>query len=167
MKRLISILVIVAMMLASVLAMIPAYATEGEGEGAGAGDATVTEPITEYNYNWKELVEGGHMRSTWIGDRSAGQNDMADKYTINATENALKMTKKAGDSRAYFSEIMFDITADTQYELVFKADKTSDDCDDAGVIFAFPTSHPPSFSQYSNSSGPAASWIDKSAPPPG
>ena len=34
MKRLISILVIVAMMLASVLAMIPAFAADGEGEGA-------------------------------------------------------------------------------------------------------------------------------------
>ena len=133
MKRLISILVIVAMMLASVLAMIPAYATEGEGEG----DATVTEPITEYSVNWKELLENGTMRSTWIGNRSAGQNNMADKYTINATETALLLTKKNGDSRAYFSEVMFDITADTQYEYVFKADKTNDNCGDAGVIFAW------------------------------
>ena len=137
MKRLISILVIVAMMLASVLAMIPAYATEGEGEGAGAGDATVTEPITEYSVNWKELLENGTMRSTWIGNRTAGQNNMADKYTINATETALLLTKKNGDSRAYFSEVMFDITADTQYEYVFKADKTNDNCGDAGVIFAW------------------------------
>ena len=139
MKRLISILVIVAMMLASVLAMIPAYATEGEGEGegAGAGDATVTEPITEYSVNWKELLEDGTMRSTWIGNRTAGQNNMADKYDINATETALLLTKKSGDSRAYFSEVMFDITADTQYEYVFKADKTNDNCGDAGVIFAW------------------------------
>ena len=138
MKRLISILVIVAMMLASVLAMIPAYATEGEGEGAGAGDATVTEPITEYSVNWKELLENGTMRSTWIGNRSAGQNNMSSKYNVTATETALKLSQIGnGDSRAYFSEVMFDITADTQYEYVFKADKTNDNCGDAGVIFAW------------------------------
>ena len=132
MKRLISILVIVAMMLASVLAMVPAFAVEGE-------DATNTETAIKktYNVNWKELVEGGNMRATWIGNRTSGQNNMSAKYTITATENALKLEKINGDSRAYFSEVMFDITADTQYEYVFKADKTSDNCADAGVIFAW------------------------------
>ena len=145
MKRLISILVLVAMMLTTFAGTLTALADEVAGddtvvEGDGTteeGGETEVETEKVYNVNWKELVDKGIMRSTWIGDRGAGQNNMADKYTINATENALKMTKKGGDSRAYFSEIMFDITADTQYELVFKADKTSDNCDDAGVIFAW------------------------------
>ena len=135
MKRLISILVIVAMMLASVLAMIPAYATEGEGEG----DATVTEPITEYNYNWKELVDGGHMRSQWLYERQAGQNNMAAKYNITATDTALSLDRengKPGDHRQYYSDIMFDITADTQYVYELEVKSVSPE-GDGGFIFAF------------------------------
>ena len=134
MKRLISILVLVAMMLTSFAATISALADELTGEET---ETPVVETEKVYNVNWKELVEKGTMRSTWIGDRTSGQNNMSAKYNITATENALLLSKIGGDSRAYFSEVMFDITADTQYEYVFKADKTSDNCGDAGVIFAW------------------------------
>ena len=138
MKRLISILVIVAMMLASVLAMIPAYATEGEGEG----DATVTESEKVYNVNWKELVEGGHMRSQWLYERQPGQNDMPKRYAITATETELTLNlhtedgkDKDGDHRQYYSDIMFDLTADTQY--VYEFEVRDNNYGDGGAIFAF------------------------------
>lgn len=137
MKRLISILVIVAMMLASVLAMIPAFAAEGEG--AGAGDATVTEPKKTYNVNWKELVEGGHMRSQWLYERHSAQNNMAAKYNITATDTALSLDRdngKSGDHRQYYSDIMFDITADTQYVYELEVKSVSPE-GDGGFIFAF------------------------------
>ncbi len=152
MKRLISILVIVAMMLASVLAMLPAYATEGEGEG----DATVTEPITEYSVNWKELVENGTMRAQWAYERVAAQKNFEQKYKVTATETALLLTPTGGENRSYYSEVMFDITADTQYEYVFKADKTNDDCADAGVIFAWAADA----NAYQQASRPAKDDVD-------
>ena len=131
MKRLISVLLLVAMMLASFSTVISAFADE-----IGAVQ-TVAETEKVYNVNWKELVEDGTMRAQWIYDRSASNSNMSSKYNITATENALLLSKIGGDHRSYYSEVMFDITADTQYEYVFKADKTSDNCADAGVVFAW------------------------------
>ena len=129
MKRLISTIVLVAMLLASFSMIVPAFATEVSG--------TSTQVTKTYNVNWKELVDGEIMRATWIGNRNAKYNNMSSKYNIFATETSLKLTPKGGDNRAYFSEIMFDITDETQYEYVFMADKTNDDCADAGVVFAW------------------------------
>ena len=126
MKRLISILVIVAMMLASVLAMVPAFAAE-PAEGA---------PLLTYNVNWKELDENGTMRAQWAYQRNDGQNNFKSKYNVTATETALTLSPIGnGENRSYYSDVMFDITADTYYEYVFMADDTKDV--DAGVIFAW------------------------------
>lgn len=135
MKRLISILVLVAMMLTSFAATISAVADEiVEG---GETETPVVETEKTYNVNWKELVENGTMRAQWAYERVASQNNFEKKYKVNATETALLLTPTGGENRSYYSEVMFDITADTQYEYVFKADKTNDDCADAGVIFAW------------------------------
>lgn len=130
MKRLISTIVLVAMLLASFSMIVPAFATEVSG--------TSTQVTKTYNVNWKELVDGEIMRATWIGNRSAEYNNMSSRYNIFATETSLKLSPiNSGDNRAYFSEIMFDITDETQYEYVFMADETNDDCADAGVVFAW------------------------------
>ena len=123
MKRLISILLIVTMMLASVLAMIPAFAEEGDY-------------VAAYDVDWKKLVEGGTMRSQWAYDRGPGQNNMAEKYNITATDSALSLTKKGGDHRQYYSELMFPMTADTQYVYELEVKSNSPD-GDGGFIFAF------------------------------
>ena len=125
MKRLISILLVVAMMLASVLAMIPASAA-GESET----------PAVPYNVNWKSLVEANLMRSQWLYDRGPSQNDMPEKYDIIATENSLDLStdKKDGDHRQYYSEEMFDLTTDTKYVYDFEIKSIGSI---GGVIFAF------------------------------
>ena len=67
MKRIISVLIIVAMMLASVLALIPTSALES---ATAPTNARMT-----YNVNWKELVEDGTMRAQWLYDRKPTFND--------------------------------------------------------------------------------------------
>ena len=147
MKRLISILVLVAMMLTSFAATISAVADEIV-DGGAEELPPVAETEKVYNVNWKELVDKGVMRATWIGHRGAHQNNM-NGYNVIATETALKLESTGGNSRAYFFESMFDITAETQYELVFMADKTNDDCGDASVVFAW-AAYPDAYSKQSD-----------------
>lgn len=127
MKRLVSILVVVAMMLASVLAMIPASANEA------------TAPELPYNVNWKNLVDSNLMRSQWLYDRGPNQNDMPIRYQINATESSLNLALHTegdtnGDHRQYYSDEMFDLTSDTKYVYDFEVESAGDI---GGIIFAF------------------------------
>ena len=125
MKRVISILVIVAMMLASVLAMVPAFAAEAAAE-----------PLATYNVNWKELDENGTMRSQWCYDRT--QNDFKTKYNVTTTENSLTLSPIGnGDARQYYSDVMFDITDDTYYVYEFEAENKNFVDAGAGVVFAW------------------------------
>ena len=140
MKRLISILVLVAMMFTMVIAAVPAWADEagaGEGAGEGTGSATPAEPVATYNVNWKQLGELGTMRAQWLYERQPSQNNMDAKYDITLTDTELKLSsgKKGGDHRQYYSEVMFDLTADTQYVYEFEVDTTPGDL--GGAIFAF------------------------------
>ena len=107
MKRLISILVLVAMMLTSFAATISAVADEiVEG---GETETPVVETEKTYNVNWKELAENKTMRSQWLYDQAPYQNNMDAKYDITATENSLTLNSgsKGGDHRQYFSDVMF------------------------------------------------------------
>ena len=61
---------------------------------------------------------------------------MAEKYNITATDSALSLTKKGGDHRQYYSELMFPMTADTQYVYELEVKSNSPD-GDGGFIFAF------------------------------
>ncbi|MBQ4136273.1 MAG: hypothetical protein IJD73_04320, partial [Clostridia bacterium] len=70
MKKLISILVIVAMMLASVLAMIPASA-------AKVSDTA----LATYNVNWANLAS--KMESQWYSDI---RNDYSNHFDVTVTE---------------------------------------------------------------------------------
>ena len=99
MKKLVSILLIVTMLLASVLAMIPASAAGSEPT-----------PLATYNVNWKDLYESGTMKA---------QEDLTEKtdyeyyFNVSATENSIGFTPKndsLGKDRSYFSERMVDIT---------------------------------------------------------
>ena len=144
MKRLISILVLVAMMLTTFAGTLTALADEVAGddtvvEGDGTteeGGETEVEAENVFNVNWKELVESGTMRSQWCYDRGSWQNNMPSKYNITATENALTLTAKGGgDHRQYYSDVMFDLTADTNY--VYELEVDSKSYGDGGFIFAF------------------------------
>ena len=106
MKRLISILLVVAMMLASVLAMIPASAAGEPGT-----------PVATYNVNWKKLVNRGAMKGQWCFAASETYDNFENFYEITATDTEFKTAYK-GESvtRQYYSTQMFDITADTHYE---------------------------------------------------
>lgn len=132
MKRLISVLVLVAMMLASVLAMIPASAVEGEENVAGA-------PVATYNVNWKKLVNRGVMKGQWCFAASETYNNFENFYNITATDTAFETSYKGTSiQRQYYSTQMFDITADTHYEYVFEVKNNPDrPTGTAGVVFAF------------------------------
>ena len=134
MKRIISVFIIVAMMLASVLALIPTSALEST---AASTNARMT-----YNVNWKELVEDGTMRAQWLYDRKPTFNDMPNRYVITATDTALTLNLHTeegmdldGDHRQYYSELMFNLTSDTHYIYEFEA--RANGYYDGGVIFAF------------------------------
>ena len=139
MKRLISILVVIAMMLALVATSIPAFATEGDGEGEAAAT-----PLATYNVNWKELVDNGTMRSQWLYDRDPGHNDMPTRYAITATETALDLALRTdgdtdGDHRQYYSDIMFPLTADTQYVYELEAKSSGNN---GGIVIAYSEDNP-------------------------
>ena len=128
MKKLISILVIVAMLLASVLAMIPASA-------AKVSDTA----LATYNVNWKKLYDGGKMKSQWYHDVS--QNDYTDWFNVTATETQISSAAKdGGETRSYYSTDMFAITETTYYEYVFEAkNNDANHTGYAGVVFAYGT----------------------------
>ena len=128
MKKLISILVIVAMLLASVLAMIPASA-------AKVSDTA----LATYNVNWKNLYDGGKMKSQWYHDVS--QNDYTDWFNVTATETQISSAaKNGGETRSYYSTDMFAITETTYYEYVFEAkNNDANHTGYAGVVFAYGT----------------------------
>ena len=138
MKRLISILVVVAMMFSLVASALPVFATEGEGEGAETPEAA--KPLATYNVNWKTLVEEGTMRSQWLYDKGPSQNNMASKYAITATDSELLLAITAGDHRQYYSEVMFDLTDDTNYIYEFEAKSTGGY--NGGAIFAYSYDNP-------------------------
>ena len=133
MKKLISILVIVAMLLASVLAMIPASA-------AKVSDTA----LATYNVNWTNLAS--KMESQWYSDI---RNDYSNHFDVTITDGT-QISSEAkldptdtsdedkGDTRAYYSTDMFDITETTYYEYVFEAKNNDENHTGyAGVIFAF------------------------------
>ena len=143
MKKLISILVIVAMLLASVLAMIPASA-------AKVSDTA----LATYNVNWKKLYDGGKMISQWWNDLT--QNDYSKHFDVTVTTDGKQISSEAkldstdpsdvdpeediGDVRSYYSTDMFAITETTYYEYVFEAKNNDKNHGGyAGVIFAYKT----------------------------
>lgn len=133
MKRLISILLVVAMMLASVLAMIPASAAE-KGET----------PVFSYNINWKKIFENNLMETQWWNKIEPG--NFTANFAVDATENSFNSTPKTatpnnGTNYSYYSTVMFDITADTYYEYAFEA-KNNRIGGYAGVIFAYADNFP-------------------------
>ena len=125
MKKIISILVLVAMMLSTVLAVIPVSAE--------------TFVSKTYNVNWEKLVGEGLMRAQWCYDTSDAQNNYTNFFDVTATEAQLSSKMKKNDARAYYSTVMFDITADTKYEYVFEAKNNPENptAGAAGVIFAY------------------------------
>ena len=128
MKRIISILMIVAMMLTALMAVIPASATEGGTDPA---------PVT-YKVNWKRHYDKTWMRGQWYNDNSDAQNKYETGFKIIADNNSISSEFKSGSGHnySYYSTKMFDITADTSYEYTFKA-KNNADTTKAGVIFAY------------------------------
>ena len=126
MKKLISILVIVAMLLASVLAMIPASAAKV------SNDALAT-----YNVNWTNLAST--MESRWVFSVKTNYTDL---YEVHASENQLYAEAKGAidwnEEYSYYSKTMFDITESTYYEYDFEIKNNPERLTgSAGVVVAF------------------------------
>ena len=125
MKKSVSILLIVTMLLASVLAMIPASAAGSEPT-----------PYATYNVNWKELYESGTMTAQ---EDLTPKTDYEYYFNVFATENSIRFTPKndsLGKDRSYFSTQMVDITADTYFIYTFEA-KNGRAGGWAGVVLAY------------------------------
>lgn len=131
MKRLISILVITAMLLASVMAMIPAFADEIETPKAPTEGT--------YNVNWKKLVDEKKMKTRYVFDPDKYVYE--NLYNVDATENSITSTAKDTSKEyhiSYYSEDMFKITENTYYEYVFSArNSISNPKGYAGIVFAY------------------------------
>ena len=125
MKKSVSILLIVTMLLASVLAMIPASAAGSEPT-----------PYATYNVNWKDLYESGTMTAQ---EDLTPKTDYEYYFNVFATENSIRFTPKndsLGKDRSYFSTQMVDITADTYFIYTFEA-KNGRSGGWAGVVLAY------------------------------
>ena len=139
MKKLISILVIVAMMLASVLAMIPASA-------AKVSDTA----LATYNVDWKSLHESNKMRANWKNEERGygATSEFLELYTVNATADSLVVglnpdynTTKYDDGyeqRTYYSTEMIALTETTYFEYVFSG-KNNRPTGFGGFVFAYDT----------------------------
>lgn len=126
MKRIVSVLVLIAMMLASVLAVIP----------ASAAKPSDTVKLT-YSVNWKSFYDNKLMQSQWWNDDTAKQNNYDRLYTVTVTENSISSAPKGdADNRSYYAKKMFTITADTYYEYTFSV-KNNRAKGYAGVLFAY------------------------------
>ena len=143
MKKLISILVIVAMLLASVLAMIPASA-------AKVSDTA----LATYNVNWKSLHESNKMRANWKNEERGygATSEFLELYTVTATENSLAVGLKTDydttkyddgyEQRTYYSTEMIALTKTTYFEYVFSG-KNNRPTGFGGFVFAYDTNKYP------------------------
>ena len=133
MKRMLSAFLVAVMMISLAVTAIPVFAAEVTGESR----ATTT-PLKTYVVNWKQLIDQGTMRSQWAYDRSPRNNNMEERYKVTATEDGAISFEPIndGDARLYYSDYMFDITADTQYVYEFEVKEGFGD-PDGGVIYAF------------------------------
>ena len=143
MKKLISILVIVAMLLASVLAMIPASA-------AKVSDTA----LATYNVNWKSLHESNKMRANWKNEERGygATSEFLELYTVTATENSLAVGLKTDydttkyddgyEQRTYYSTEMIALTETTYFEYVFSG-KNNRPTGFGGFVFAYDTNKYP------------------------
>ena len=125
MKKSVSILLIVTMLLASVLAMIPVSAAGSEPT-----------PYATYNVNWKDLYESGTMTAQ---EDLTPKTDYEYYFNVFATENSIRFTPKndsLGKDRSYFSTQMVDITDDTYFIYTFEA-KNGRSGGWAGVVLAY------------------------------
>ena len=125
MKRIVSVLVLIAMMLASVLAVIPTSA------------AKPSDTVKLYSVNWKSFYDNKLMQAQWWNDDSRKQNNYDSKYKVTATENSISSEPIGeADNRSYYAKKMFTITADTYYEYTFSV-KNNRAKGYAGVLFAY------------------------------
>ena len=125
MKRLISILVITAMLLASVMAMIPAFADEIETPKAP----------TEYtnNIKWSDL--------TMVSKDEDGKDktDFTTLFNVSTGEDGTELITTANNGaaqRSYYSSTMYKITETTYYEYTVSATNYRKG-GYAGVVFAY------------------------------
>lgn len=145
MKRLVSILVVLAVLSASVLLIIPTNAEEIEGDGAILGSTLSKElqaktPLESYYPNWNDLIKSGNMRAQWQNEVSDDKNNYGDYFAVNATESSIEsIALENAEERAYYSTVdMYEINARTYYEYTFDAKNSSlDSTGHAGVIFAY------------------------------
>ena len=129
MKKTVSILVLLAMMLASVLAIVPAAAEEAEAPVYAVEDSLAI-PVEWDKLTFKSLYQGQESNKKFNEEYDV----IIDGATFMTKANATTSDVKA-DNLGYAAQTEYAITDDTYYVYQFRA-KLNRDTGYAGVVFA-------------------------------
>ena len=129
MKKIVSIFVLLAMMLASVLAVIPVAAEEAESPVYAVEDSLAI-PVEWEKLTFRSLYDGAESKKKFDEEYDV----TIDGATFITRANSTTSSEKS-DNLGYAAQTEYPITADTYYVYEFRA-KLNRDTGYAGVVFA-------------------------------
>ena len=120
MKKIISVLLVVALLAVGVIAALPASAAA----------------VKTYNVDWASLDYNTYAGSGGVGENRGDGSEYESMFNVEKTTSSIKSTRVSGNSEAFYvSTTTFALTSTTQYEYTFKA-KNNNDKRYAGVPYA-------------------------------
>lgn len=120
MKKIISVLMVVALLAVGVFATIPASAAA----------------VKSYNVDWASLDYNTYAGSDGVGENRGDGSEYESMFNVEKTTSSIKSTRASGNSEAFYvSTTTFALTSTTQYEYTFKA-KNNNATLYAGVPYA-------------------------------
>lgn len=120
MKKIISVLVVVALLAVGIIASIPTSAAA----------------VKTYNVDWASLDYNTYAGSGGVGENRGDGSEYESMFTVEKTATSIKSTRVSGSAESFYvSTTTFALTSTTQYEYTFKA-KNNNATLYAGVPYA-------------------------------
>lgn len=120
MKKIISVLVVVALLAVGVIAALPTSAAA----------------VKTYNVDWSALDYNTYAGSDGVGELRGDGSEYESMFNVEKTTSSIKSTRVSGNSEAFYvATTTFDLTSTTQYEYTFKV-KNNNATLYAGVPYA-------------------------------
>ena len=120
MKKIISVLVVVALLAVGVIAALPTSAAA----------------VKTYNVDWSALDYNTYAGSDGVGELRGDGSEYESMFDVEKTTTSIKSKRVSGNSEAFYvSTTTFDLTSTTQYEYTFKV-KNNNATLYAGVPYA-------------------------------
>lgn len=120
MKKIISVLLVVALLAVGVIAALPASAAA----------------VKTYNVDWSALDYNTYVGSGGVGELRGDGSEYEAMFNVEKTTSSIKSTRVSGNSEAFYvATTTFDLTSTTQYEYTFKV-KNNNATLYAGVPYA-------------------------------